>query len=172
MADFDNAFNLTMQNEGGFVLHKVEGDNGGWTFAGIAENFWPNWAGWPIVRECGEQDPRLTPLVKQFYREHFWNKMKGDDICEQETAFNIFDFGVNAGMKTSIKIAQQIAGVIADGVIGPKSLEALNAIPGKDFDYMMFAMKMERYSRIVKANRSQSKFLLGWTIRSLNVLKA
>ena len=36
MADFEKAFNKTMMNEGGFMLHDVEGDRGGMTFAGIS----------------------------------------------------------------------------------------------------------------------------------------
>lgn len=172
MAEFRPAFEKTMELEGGFILHKVAGDTGGLTFAGIAENHWPNWSGWPIVKESGAEDPRLTPLVMEFYKTNFWNRIKGDELQEQETAENIFDFAVNAGVKTSAMIAQRIAGVLVDGVIGNKSIAALNQISGDDFAMAMFAFKIKRYARIVTRNRSQKKFLLGWINRSLKTLES
>jgi len=172
MADFIPAFEKTMTYEGGFVLHEVKGDRGGLTFAGIAENFHPDWLGWPIIKQHGAEDMRLTPLVKEFYKSKFWDLMKGDEICDQEIAENIFDFGVNAGMGTSAKIAQTIAGVTPDGGIGPVSVRALNQLNGDDFSAAMFILKVDRYSRIVNRNPSQAKFLRGWVNRSLKILKS
>ena len=38
MAQFEPAFELMIKDEGGYVLHDVEGDTGGMTYAGIARN--------------------------------------------------------------------------------------------------------------------------------------
>lgn len=172
MADLNVAFPKTMENEGGFVLHKVVGDNGGLTFAGIAENFHPDWEGWSIVKQFGESDPRLTSMVRSFYKKKFWDVMCGDDICDQETAESIFDFGVNAGIRTSIKLTQGMLGLVADGVVGPVTLNALNKLNGKEFEVQFFAVKMARYASIVRYNRSQDKFLYGWLVRSLKALQS
>ena len=168
MANFDKAFNRTMENEGGFVLHKVEGDTGGWTYAGIAENYWPNWEGWSLVKSGREEE--TTTMVKTFYKQHFWDKMKGDQIANDQIAYNIYDFGVNAGIKTSAKLAQRIAGVSADGAIGPISLQALNSVNEEEFELKFALAKISRYAGIVNRKRSQSKFLLGWINRTLKVL--
>lgn len=171
MAEFEPIFKQTIENGGGFKLHKVEGDSGGWTYAEIAENFHPDWPGWAILRECGEDDPRLTPMVREFYIQKYWNKMNGDQICSQETAASIFDFGVNAGLRTSVKLAQRVVGVISDGIVGPKTLAALNAVDGELFAYKFTIVKIFRYAAIVNNNRSQLKFLLGWINRSLKPLQ-
>lgn len=41
MADFNPAFEAMIKDEGGYVLHNVEGDRGGMTYAGIARNMNP-----------------------------------------------------------------------------------------------------------------------------------
>jgi lysozyme family protein len=172
MEQFEYCFNKTMRNEGGFILHKNEGDRGGWTYAGIAENFWPDWKGWALVKSGKEDDPSLTGLVKEFYKKNFWDKMKLDEIDSQVICYNLFDFGVNAGWKTAAKLAQMTLGIAADGIIGPASIKELNDTDVKLFEVSYAIAKISRYSAIVRRNRSQERFLRGWIIRTLNVLGA
>lgn len=159
-----------MRNEGGFILHKNEGDRGGWTFAGIAENFWPDWPGWPIVKSGKEDDPHLTQLVRDFYKDHFWDKLKLGALENKIVAYNIFDFAVNAGTRTSGKLAQIAVEAIPDGVIGPKSISALNSADQEEFELKFALAKIKRYIHITDRNRSQTRFLRGWIKRTLNVL--
>ena len=49
MADFLQAFESMIRNEGGYKLHSAEGDRGGMTYAGIARNFHPTWPGWAAM---------------------------------------------------------------------------------------------------------------------------
>ena len=171
MAVFEQAFEKTMENEGGFVLHEVSGDSGGLTYAGIAENFHPEWPGWPLLKGGNTEDPKLTGMVRSFYKEKFWDRFGGDQVPEQEIAESIFDFGVNAGLATSVKLAQRVIGVLPDGVIGPKSRKAMNDIDGETFKEKFAIAKIARYATIVNRNRTQGKFLLGWinrTLKSLN----
>ncbi len=52
MSDFLQAYERMIVNEGGYVLHTVQNDRGGQTYAGIARNAWPKCfpkrLGWPI----------------------------------------------------------------------------------------------------------------------------
>lgn len=171
MAEFNNAFEKMLQNEGGFRLVNVAGDSGGRTYAGIAENYHPDWEGWEIIDRGDLDNPVLTKLVKEFYKTRFWDKMRGDEIEKQEIAESIFDFGVNAGMRTSVKLAQTVVGVLPDGVIGPKTLDALNSADGEQFILKFALAKIARYAAIVNRNRSQSKFLLGWINRTLKSIQ-
>lgn len=45
----------------------------------------------------------------------------------------VFDFGVNSGPSRSIRYAQRLVGVNADGVLGPATLHAINDMPPKQF---------------------------------------
>ena len=80
MADFEPSFEKMIKNEGGYVLHTVPGDNGGQTYAGIARNFHSSWKGWEIIDRDDMDNEALTEMVREFYKENFWDKVKGDDM--------------------------------------------------------------------------------------------
>jgi lysozyme family protein len=164
---FDAAFSETMRREGGYVLHNVPGDTGGQTYAGIARNKNPQWTGWAHI-DRGAIPP--TAMVRDFYHANFWLPM-GCDKMRSDIAASVFDFGVNTGTRVAVRLAQIVAGVEPDGVAGPVTIEALNRLSLNAFHLGYFAAKMERYAGIVRANRTQSKFLLGWLNRSLDALK-
>lgn len=167
MAEFKIAFEAMIRNEGGFVNHKVAGDRGGQTFAGIARNFHPNWEGWTILDRNDKDNPTLTQLVFDFYQEQFWQRVKGDDIKEQRIAGSIFDFAVNAGVPVAAKLAQLVVDTTPDGIIGPQTVAKLNKAEPEYFVTKYALAKVTRYTEIVKRDRSQMKFLLGWLNRTL-----
>ncbi len=78
---------------------------------------------------------KLTPnVVKPFYKSMYWDKIRGDDL-PSGVDYAAYDLAVNSGVGRASKYLQQIAGVAADGVIGPKSLEAIRACdPGQVVD--------------------------------------
>ena len=170
MADFLPAFEQMIKDEGGYVLHDVEGDTGGMTYAGIARNKNPHWKGWPYI-DSKEMGGALTGLVREFYKQEFWDKMRGDEIREQDIANSIFNFGVNAGMGMAVKLAQLVVGATPDGGIGAKTVELLNQQNPTDFRKSYALTKIARYAEICNKNRTQSKFLLGWINRTMSGLK-
>lgn len=163
---FEQAFSDTMRREGGYKLHTVEGDRGGMTYAGIARKFHPTWPGWRFI-----DDDAIPPteLVREFYRREFWNRLNCG-MLPDVIAASVFDFGVNAGVSTAAKLAQVVAGVEADGVIGAKSAEALSRMDPAMFQAAYALAKIKRYAEIVGRDRSQGKFLLGWVRRTLDAL--
>ena len=169
MANFVLAFEQMIKDEGGYVLHEVPGDTGGSTYAGIARNKNPHWDGWAAVDI--KDFASATPLVRDFYKREFWDKMKGDDIASDEVASSIFNFGVNAGMGMAVKMAQIVVNATPDGGIGAKTIELLNQQNGADFRKSYALAKVARYAEICNRNREQSKFLLGWVNRTLAGLK-
>lgn len=169
MAKFLSAFEFMMKNEGGYILHEVEGDRGGQTYAGIARNFHPDWAGWHILdKNVGVGD--LTRLVRKFYSDKFWNPIMGDDIISQDIAECLFDFGVNTGVKRAVKIAQIVVGSTPDGYFGNKTLTKINAMSSEDFVIKYTLAKLARYVNICKRDPVQKKFLYGWCYRLLKGL--
>lgn len=170
MADFNPAFERMIHDEGGFQLTNIPGDRGGQTYAGIARNPNPDWAGWPMVdrKEMGGQ---LTSMVREFYRQNYWNVIRGDEIIDQKIAESIFNFGVNAGPGLAIKLAQVVVGAVPDGGIGPKTLELINKHSAKEFILSYAISKITRYVNLCNRDKTQSKFLLGWLNRTLAGLK-
>lgn len=108
MADFVTAFALTMKNEGGYV-HDPQ-DPGGETYKGIARRMNPKWDGWVDVdvlkKEKGfpanlDGNALLQEKIKAFYEANYWDRIRGDEIQNQDVAESIFDFAVNAGPAVS-----------------------------------------------------------------------
>ncbi|MBU2976645.1 glycosyl hydrolase 108 family protein [Alteromonas sp. C1M14] len=169
MAFFLPAFEKMIDNEGGYSLHRTDGDRGGLTYAGIARNFHPDWPGWPLI-ESDTAKQNIIPYVQAFYKQQFWERIRGDFIDAQGVAETIFDFAVNAGVSTAAKLAQDVVGVNTDGVIGTITLKAINQMEAELFIREYALKKMARYANIVNNNPSQAKFLLGWINRSLKQL--
>ena len=166
MADFNQAFERMIRDEGGYVLHDVPGDTGGMTYAGIARNKNPQWAGWSYI------DRKETPpsqAVRDFYKAQFWDDMRGDDIANDAVASNIFNFYVNTGRPAKI-LTQVVLGLTPDGSFGDKTVQAINSADAEKFVMAYTLAKIARYRDIVMKNRTQSKFLLGWINRSLGGL--
>lgn len=160
---FESSYERMIRQEGGYRLHTVAGDRGGQTYAGIARKMQPHWIGWDDI-DAGRQP--AADLVRNFYRKQFWEKVRGDDLPEV-VADSLFNFAVNAGIATAIKLAQLTVGTTPDGVLGPKTIAALSAVAPDEFRSRYALAKVARYAQIVNSDRSQGKFLLGWINRTL-----
>jgi lysozyme family protein len=171
MANFEQAFEKMIADEGGYVLHTVSGDTGGMTYAGIARNKNPQWGGWNLIDHNEINNPLLTGMVRGFYKAEFWDRLRGNEITNQVVAESVFNFGVNTGLSVAVKLAQLIVGATPDGAVGPVTLQKFNAIDGEAFKKSYALAKITRYADICNKNRKQSKFLLGWINRTLKGLK-
>ncbi len=164
MAEFLPAFERAILAEGGYQLHQVAGDRGGMTYAGIARAMNSQWPGWAWI-DRGETPP--SHMVRDFYRAGWWVPILGDQIRDQEVAFTIYSFATNAGLRTAIRLVQLVVGATPDGSMGTKTVEALNAMETRLFLALYALARIGRYAEICSRNRTQSKFLLGWVLRSL-----
>ena len=167
MADFLPAFEKMIRDEGGYVLHEVEGDRGGMTYAGIARKMNPDWGGWEYL---DRKDTPPSEMVRQFYREGYWTPIRGDEL-PQRVAESIFNFAVNTSAPkrpaVAIKLAQIVVGSTPDGVLGDKTFRALREMDEEKFVLAYALTKIARYRDIVTRDRSQMKFMLGWINRTL-----
>jgi lysozyme family protein len=132
MADFLKAYKITNKFEGGW--NHIKGDRGGETYCGIARNFFPKWKGWEIVdskkplkHEDIIKDDVLHDLVHSFYKNEFWDKIKGDSIVSQLKANQLYDMAVNAGVSNAIKLCQKTLDITESGKMDKITLEKLNA---------------------------------------------
>lgn len=165
MADFAQAFEKMIRNEGGYILHQVKGDTGGMTYAGIARNKNPQWQGWADIDAGRSPD---ASVVRAFYKPLYWDSVNGDEL-PQNVAESIFDFGVNAGTSVAKKLAQIVVNQTPDGVFGPKTMEALKNA-GPEFGVTYSLAKIKRYLDICNRDPSQTKFLRGWLNRTFKGL--
>lgn len=176
MSDFKQAYQLVLTNEGGYV--NDPDDPGGETYKGIARKLHSSWNGWQAIDNLKHQqgfpgnldlDIILQSTVEEFYRINFWVPMNGNQIINQQVANSIFDFGVNAGLSTSVSLAQTVVNAKADGVLGPKSLAAINSFDAEHFIDSFTIAKITRYINIVRNRPESKKYFFGWVSRAIGV---
>lgn len=153
MANFDTAIPKLLKKEGG--LSNDKNDRGGLTKYGIAQKFYPTLD----IANLTEEN------AKSIYRRDYWNPMRLDEVESQIKAELLFESGVNFGIITITKIAQRVVDVSADGVVGPKTLEAINKMDDTVFVLAMKLAAVDRYRRICNGDKDQKVFLLGWLNR-------
>ena len=108
--------------------------------------------------------------AKLIYKKMYWDYFKADSIKNQSLAEYIVDGAINQGRGTIAKYVQEIIGVTADGLVGNKTLEAINAYDSKDLFNKLKAKREDKYHRIVANNPSQKRFIKGW-INRLNCIE-
>ena len=109
--NFEKAFEKLIGHEGGYVDNPR--DPGGETKFGISKRSYPR------------EDIRNLTLARaqQIYRADFWDAVRADEMPDA-VRFDLFDAAVNSGVGQATKWLQRAAGVVEDGVIGPKTLAA------------------------------------------------
>mgnify|MGYP003270818566 FL=1 len=128
MANVNQLAPCILKWEGGFVNDPA--DLGGATNMGVTIGAW---------KSCGYDkdgdgdidvdDLRLLTredVVNRVLKPHYWDRWKADDIKSQSVANILVDW-VWASGAHGIKIPQRLLGVSVDGIVGPKTLAAVNA---------------------------------------------
>ena len=171
MANFDEAFDIMINHEGGYKLTDIKGDIGGITYAGITRRSFPYWEGWKHIDENSQESELMEALVKILYKKEFWGKIKGDEIKLQKIANTIFDFSVNVGVVNAVKRIQSSMNIPdIDGIIGKQTLNQLNLLDSKFFCAVFAMEKIKHYVAICNKNPTQNKFLLGWINRTIEMV--
>lgn len=157
--------------EGGYA--NVPGDRGGATNMGVTI------ATWRAVGydkdgdgDIDVDDLRLLTrddVVERVMRPHYWDRWQADQIKDQSVANLLVDW-VWASGAHGIKKPQAMLGVAADGIVGPKTLAALNARESRQLFAELHDLRTQFINNIVRANPSQAKFRKGW-LRRLNSIR-
>ena len=141
--NWEMAFAAVLKHEGGYVNHPK--DPGGMTNLGVTKRAWEEYVG----HEVDETTMRgLTPeMVKPFYKSRYWDRVKGDDL-PSGVDYAAYDLAVNSGVGRAAKYLQEIAGVAADGIIGPMSLAAIKACPADEMVDALCGMRLDFLKRL------------------------
>lgn len=167
MSDFLKAVEYVLDNEGRVYTNKAL-DFGGPTKFGITQEALSAWRHRSLsaadVENMGEDE------AKQIYEAMYWKACSCEQMTNQCIATSILDTATLDGPGKASRWAQVAAGVIADGHIGPKTIEALNKISAPAFLARFIPQMQTHYIEIIKAHPPEIEFLKGWLSRSDKLL--
>lgn len=97
------------------------------------------------------------------FKKYYWDKWQADKISDQSIANLLVDWYWGSGVY-GIALPQKAMSLTADGVVGPKTLAAINTYPNKKelFDFL-WKQRQAHFKRIAKG--TQRQFLKGWLNR-------
>lgn len=147
---FEHALEFTLKWEGGDVDDPA--DRGGRTRWGVSSAAYPNL----------DLDKLTLEGATAIYHTDYWDAVQGDALDAISPAISavVFDFAVNSGPRRSIATLQRAAGARVDGVVGPKTLEAVRS---SDIPQILEEMICDRTDYLV--NLDQPRFTRGWIRR-------
>lgn len=146
--------------EGGFV--DDPDDSGGATNKGITIG---------AFRSAYGQEKTVDDLKhltdqqwKHIFLTKYWSRWNADSINDTSVAFFLVDWVWGSG-EWGIKIPQKVLGVPADGIVGPRTIAAVNARDGWILFDVLKKEKREFFERICSQNPRNRKFMKGWLRR-------
>lgn len=100
----------------------------------------------------------------------YWDRWKADQINSQSIANLLVDWVWASGVY-GIKHPQRVLGVKDDGIVGPKTIAAINNYPDqKALFNKLWLRRKQHFISIANARPANKKFLKGWLNR-LNDMK-
>ena len=151
--------------EGNFVNDPL--DKGGATNKGVTIAVWKAQG----YDKDGDGDIDVADLklisvedATMIMKKNYWDRWKADQIKNQAIANTLVDWVWGSGA-WGIKIPQRILGVKDDGIVGIKTLEALNKQNPKEFLEKLYLARFNFLDGIVASNPSQKRFIKGWKNR-------
>ena len=166
MANVNQLAPFILKWEGGFVNDPA--DLGGATNMGVTIGAWKSCG----YDKDGDGDIDVDDLhlltredvVKRVLKPHYWDRWKADLITSQSVANILVDW-VWASGAYGIKIPQRLLGVTVDGIVGPKTLAAVNARNPRELFDMIKIARFDFIEDICRKRPANNKFKRGWMNR-------
>jgi hypothetical protein len=152
MADFDVSYNITLKIEGGYQDNSLDSGNYACgqlvgTNYGISAPTYQDWIGrCPTVADM----KAITKLIaKAIYKAKFWDKIRGDELTNQNTANMLFDMQINH--------PSYFNGIVTDAVIAQRQFVLTVALPFNDSEIAMInSLDQHQFFEDVKIGREQA----------------
>ena len=159
--NFNEFLDKILKLEGGYVNHP--NDSGGCTNNGITLSTFKRYFG--NDKTCEHLKNITKEQISKIYKEGFWDPCFGDEIKNSSVAHIFVDWAINSGIRTAVKEIQKIVGETTDGVMGNKTLNAINSFNQQKLFKKIKESRIAFYENLIKKNPSLKVFLKGWLNR-------
>lgn len=165
MADYKKLVPFILKWEGGYCYDPD--DLGGATNKGVTlATFRSVYGKNKTVKDLKNM---TTEQWEHIFKKYFWDRWKADEIKDQCVANILVDW-VWASGAYGIKMPQRVLGVSVDGIVGNKTISAINSMPGKSLFNLIKKERIEYVNRICISRPQNKKFKKGWLNR-INAIK-
>lgn len=162
----DDLLDGILQREGGFV--DLSMDRGGPTKFGITARTLGKWRGMGRSARREEVAALTVTEAREIYRSEYVQPFA--DVPFDELRAQLIDIGVNTGVSTAVRMLQAVIGVAVDGILGPRTRQAVAVLPWRLTNNALIAMRVKHYATLAESDASQRVFLRGWINRSISFL--
>lgn len=168
MANFDEALSVVLRHEDLKLSGVVTEDCGGRTRFGIAERSHPE-----LGDEfyCGSKENALD-IAREIYRSDYWDPIRGEEIADQQIAGKLLDMAINMGVRQATILCQRAVNacladrLIEDGVMGAKTLSAINVCNPQELLVHLREASAGFYRHIASVRPEAAQYLRGWLARA------
>ena len=166
MSSFETTFSRTIGHEGKFQANPK--DRGNWTGGkeGVGELKGTKWGLAAMTYPHLDIASITLEQAKEIYFNDWWLKLKMER-WPNVMKYQMFDAAFNHGTGRANQFLQFAARVKDDGVIGPKTITAVNMTDPNDL-VLRFLAKRLRYFTEVK---TWAEFSRGWSLRVAQCLE-
>lgn len=166
MSSFETTFQRTIGHEGKFQANPK--DRGNWTSGqvGVGQLKGTKWGLAAMTYPDLDIANITLEQAKEIYYNDWWLKLKMER-WPNVMKYQMFDAAFNHGTGRANQFIQFAVRVKDDGIIGPKTVTAVNMTDPNDI-VMRFLAKRLRYFTEVK---TWSEFSKGWTLRVAQCLE-
>lgn len=161
MADYKELIPIIKKWEGGYV--NDPDDSGGATNKGVTLATFRTWFG--ANKTVNDLKALTDEQWIYIFLNGYWNQCKASEINNQAIANIIVDWAWASGPKTAIKKVQGIVGTDIDGIVGPKTLAAINNAEPRQLFNKIKAARLQFVENLAEQRPKDKKFLQGWKNR-------
>lgn len=148
MSNYNDFIQRVLANEGGYVDNPA--DPGGETNWGISKRAYP---------DLNIHDLTRQQAIDIYFRD-FWQHSHADEFAPA-LGYQMLDVAVNHGVGNAERFLQRAVGVADDGIIGPVTVAAVNAMDVADVIFKFNAERLEFYGKLT----TFKTFGVGWVRR-------